>query len=61
MTEKPRGILDAKAWQEGFAGGWRGLVGNANPYPLDSGRGLAWQSGMIEGHARPLPLDGTRP
>jgi hypothetical protein len=60
MTEKPQIILDAKAWQEGFAGGRRGLAGDANPYPLDSERALAWQSGMIEGHAKLLSLDGDR-
>jgi len=57
MTDKP--CFDAKAWQEGFAGGRRGLTGDANPYPHDSERALAWQSGMIEGHARPLrPIEG---
>jgi hypothetical protein len=33
MTDKPRIILDAKAWQEGFAAGRRGLKWEANPYP----------------------------
>jgi hypothetical protein len=32
MTDTPRRIIhDAKAWQEGFAAGRRGLKWNANP------------------------------
>ena len=54
MTNKPRIILDAKAWQEGFASGRRGRAGDANPYPHDSERALAWQSGLLEGHTKPL-------
>ena len=33
MTDKI--ILDAKAWQEGFAAGRRGLTWNANPILLE--------------------------
>ena len=54
MTHRPRIILDAKAWQEGFAGGRRGLMDDANPYPPGTETAIAWQSGMIEGHAKPL-------
>ena len=54
MTDTGRVVLDAKAWQEGFAGGRRGLTGNANPYSPGSDAALAWQSGMIEGHTTRL-------
>ena len=43
MTDKI--ILDAKAWQEGFAAGRRGLKWNANPYPAGTDASRSWQSG----------------
>ena len=54
MTDKPRIILDAKAWQEGFAAGRRGLKWNANPYPAGTDASRSWQFGLLEGQSKPL-------
>ena len=54
MTDKPRIILAAKAWQEGFDAGRRGLNWNANPYPVGTDASRSWQSGLLEGQTKPL-------
>jgi hypothetical protein len=54
MTDKPRIILDAKAWQEGFAVGRRGLKWNANPYPVGTDASRSWRSGLLEGQTKRL-------
>jgi len=54
MTDKPQIILDAKAWQEGFAAGRRGLKWNANPYPAGTDASRSWQFGLLEGRTKPL-------
>jgi hypothetical protein len=54
-ADKPRRIIhDAKAWQEGFAAGRRGLKWNLNPYAPGSDASLGWYSGLVEGRAKPL-------
>jgi hypothetical protein len=47
-------FLAVKAWQEGFAGSRRGHTVSVNPYPPGTETALAWQSGMVERHTRPL-------
>ena len=54
MTDKPQIILDAKAWQEGFAARRRGLKWNANPYPAGTDASRSWQFGLLEGQSKPL-------
>ena len=49
MTDKARIALNAKGWQEARA------HGQPNPYPHDSERALAWQSGIIDGHQTAAP------
>jgi hypothetical protein len=52
-----RVVFDAKAWQEGFAAGRRGLQWNANPYPAGSDASVGWFSGLLEGQAKPLSVE----
>jgi hypothetical protein len=60
-ADRPRRIIhDAKAWQEGFAAGRRGLRWNTNPYAPGSDASLGWYSGLVEGRAKPLRLVADR-
>jgi ABC transporter substrate binding protein len=54
MIDTPRRVIpDAKAWQEGFAAGRRGLKWNANPYASGSNASLAMM--IAKNWSQPLP------
>ena len=50
--------LNAKAWQEGYDAGRRGLKLSDNPHRVGTAAAQAWQFGLIEGQMKPLrPAD----
>ena len=46
--------LNAKAWQEGYDAGRRGLKLSDNPHSVCTDAAQAWQFGLIEGQMKPL-------
>ena len=46
--------LNAKAWQEGYDAGRRGLQLSDNPHSVCTDAAQAWQFGLIEGQMRAI-------
>jgi hypothetical protein len=52
--DRKNSALDPVAWHEGQAAGRHGLTAVDNPYPANTEKGLAWQSGLVDGQSKPV-------